>query len=100
MFRKDFGLAYADFQTALSLDEQHGPAHSGLALYHLEQNDPAEADAAAQRALAINPSDADAVHVKVTLQASRPRAIQPPPSQPVRRPAAPPQPAPAIAAPI
>jgi uncharacterized protein (DUF362 family)/Tfp pilus assembly protein PilF len=69
LFLKDTETAQRDFAAALELDPHCSAAWSGLARYHMQQGEPAEAEAAANRALGIDPADEEAAHVKAELEA-------------------------------
>ena len=74
LFLKDTEHALGDFAAALKIDTCCSAAWSGLGRYHLQQGELVEAEAAADRALGIDPTDEDAVQVKAELEAERCKA--------------------------
>lgn len=64
----DSDLSRRDFTEAIRLEPSSSEALSALACHHLRQGAPAEAKAAADRAMAINPSNKEADHVKAQVQ--------------------------------
>jgi tetratricopeptide (TPR) repeat protein len=71
LFLKDNESAQRDFAAALKFDPRCSAALSGLARYHFQQSKQAEAEITADRALAIDPADEDALVLKAELQAMR-----------------------------
>lgn len=63
LVRKQFDAAEGDFIAALQLDDRCAMAHSGMALYYLEQGFLDEAETSARRAQGFNPTDQDAIDV-------------------------------------
>jgi MoaA/NifB/PqqE/SkfB family radical SAM enzyme len=72
LLQKNHDQALADFQAATRHQPEIALAYSGLALYHLQLKNLAEAEVAADRALALDPNDGDAAHVKEKIRALRP----------------------------
>ena len=71
LFLKDTETARRDFAEALKNDPRCSAALSGLARYQWQQGEAVEAEAAADRALSIDPADEEAAQVKVEIQAQR-----------------------------
>ena len=69
LFLKDTETAQRDFAAAIKLDPRCSAALSGLARCHWQLGEPAEAEAAAYRALDIDPLDENAIQIKTDLQA-------------------------------
>ena len=67
---KDAVTARRDFTEALKIAPGSSAAWSGLARCHWHEGEPAEAEAAADRALGIDPTDEEASQLKAELQAA------------------------------
>ncbi len=68
---KDHEIARKDFVAALALDPDCALAHAGMARCHWQKAAPAEASAAAKRALEIDPANDDALDVLAAVQAAQ-----------------------------
>ncbi|MCO5169037.1 MAG: tetratricopeptide repeat protein [Planctomycetes bacterium] len=71
--RETAGLALADFQTALKIEQRQGAerpeTHTGLALVFLRQNDLLQAQRAADRAVELDAEHAEAYRVRALVRA-------------------------------
>jgi len=74
LYLKDTESARADFAAALKIDPRCSAALSGLARYYMQQGEPIEAEAAADRALGIDPADEEAAQLKAEIQEERCKA--------------------------
>lgn len=71
LFLKDLETAGHDFAEALKLAPAHSSAWAGLARYHWLKGERVKAEAAADRALALDPTDEVAAQVKTNLKSQR-----------------------------
>lgn len=68
LFLKDAEAARCDFAAALKIAPDCASAYCGLARFHMLQGDLAEAEAAADRALALDPAHEDATQLRTEIQ--------------------------------
>jgi acetyltransferase-like isoleucine patch superfamily enzyme len=71
LFLKDTETAKRDFTHAVEIDSRCSAAWSGLARYHLLQEEREEAETAVERALGIDPLNTEAIQVKTKILAVR-----------------------------
>jgi tetratricopeptide (TPR) repeat protein len=71
LFLKDTESARGDFAAALKIDPRCSAAWSGQARYYMQQGEAEEAEAAADRALGIDPVDEEAAQLNPEIQAER-----------------------------
>lgn len=75
LFLHDPDQAQRDFAEVLRLDPRCASAFSGLARSHLLRGETSEAEAAAERALGLDPGDEEAGSVKAEIQAERSKTM-------------------------